>query len=258
MNLDSKFMASDYVPLNLASSYEDYERNGSDISVVGSLQKHCSQWKNMGAPLFVLEIIKHGYTIPFKSIPKAKHLRSNYFSRSRPTFVRHSIDELVQKGAVVELKQKPRVVNPLTVSSKNGKLRLVLDLRHVNPHVFKQPCKIEGPETLAKYLPGSSHLFGFDLKAGYHHVDIPAHQSFLGFSFPDHTGRVRYFQFRVMPFGLGPPGFVFTKLLRALIKIWRTNSIRIVAFFDDGICAVYSYEEGLSHAAIVKADLLRC
>ena len=179
-------------------------------------------------------------------------LRNNYSSLSR-----RSIDELLQKGAVTELTYRPIVVNPLTVSSKAGKLRLVLDLRHVNPHIFRQPCKIEGPETIAKYLPGATHMFGFDLKAGYHHVDIvPRHRPYLGFSFTDYKGKQHYFMFLVMPFGLAPAGIVFTKLLRVLIKIWRTNAIKIVVFFDDGMASAFSYQEAVQHSAIVKQDLL--
>ena len=185
-------------------------------------------------------------------MPRPTKLRNNYSSRSRPQFVRGAIDDLVHKGAVSELEIPPIVVNPLTVSVKGEKQCLVLDLRHINPHVFKQPCKIEGPETLAKYLPRSTHLFGFDLKAGYHHVDIiPRHRSYLGFAYTDHRGKERFYAFNVLPFGFGPAGFIFTKLLRVLVKIWRAKSIRAVIFFDDGVVASYSYQEGVSQAVTV-------
>ena len=257
MNLDSKLMSKTFTPLLLASSFDEYEQSDCDISVVGSLHSHADAWESMEAPPFVLDIIQNGYKIPFHSIPKARYLRNNYSSRSRPDFVRRSIDELVQTKAVSELCTKPTVVNPLTVAAKGDKLRLVLDLRHINRHVFRQPCKIEGPETLAKYLPGANCLFGFDLKSGYHHVDIvPRHRPYLGFAYTDYAGRERFFMFNVMPFGLAPAGFVFTKLLRVLIKIWHSKSIRIVAFFDDGISAACSFQEGMLHSAIIKRDLL--
>ena len=99
------------------------------------------------------------------------------------------------------------------------------NLTHVNRYVHKQPCNIEGAETLHKFLPGSKYLFGFDLKAGYHHVDIQPHQhTLLGFAFNDYKGLERFFVFKVMLFGLSSDGFVFTNLLRVLIKHWRTHS----------------------------------
>ena len=195
------------------------------------------------------------YSLP--KCTKSVYLRNNYLSLSRPEFVRRTIDELIQKGAVAELAKRPIVVNPLTVSSKAGKLRMVLDLRHINPHIFRQPCKIEGPETIAKYLPRATHMFGFDLKSGYHHVDIvPRHRPYLGFAYPDHRGKQRFFMFLVMPFGLAPAGFVFTKLLRVLVKIWQSRSIKIVVFFDDGMASAFSLQEGLQHSTIVKQDLI--
>ena len=62
----------------------------------------------------------------------------------------------------MEVQTPPRVVNPLTVAIKDGKKRLVLDLRYVNKAVLQQKCKIEAAETLAQYLPSSKFLYGFD------------------------------------------------------------------------------------------------
>ena len=95
--------------------------------------RHGIQW---GAPPFILDIIRKGYSIPFQRVPKARFLQNNYSSRSRPVFVRRSIDELLQTKAITELVHRPTVVNPLTVAAKGDKLRL--------RHVFRQPCKIEG------------------------------------------------------------------------------------------------------------------
>ena len=45
-------------------------------------------------------------------------------------------------------------------------------------------------------------LFSFDLKSGYHHVDVfPDHRKYLAFSWDFGVGP-RYFQFTVLPFGL--------------------------------------------------------
>ena len=79
----------------------------------------------------------------------------------------------------------------MTVAIKDGKKRLVLDCRYVNRFIFKQKVKIEGAETIKKYLPRATHMFNFDLKAGYHHLDMnPAQTCFLGFSFTDYKGVV--------------------------------------------------------------------
>ena len=46
-------------------------------------------------------------------------------------------------------------------------------------------------------------MFSFDLKSGYHNVDIFAeHKKFLAFAWKFIDGSVRYFIFSVLPFGL--------------------------------------------------------
>ena len=58
------------------------------------------------------------------------------------------------------------------------------------------------------------------LKSGYHHIDIlEAHQKYLGFSW-EFDGKIPYFVFTVLVFGLATAPFVFTKVLCVLIKHW--------------------------------------
>ena len=81
-------------------------------------------------------------------------------------------------------------------------------------------------------------MITFDLKSGYHHVDI--HQDnwpYLGFSWNNASGHRKFFMFRVLPFGLSTACYVFTKLLRPLVKRWRSQGRRAVIYIDDGICA---------------------
>ena len=49
------------------------------------------------------------------------------------------------------------------------------------------------------------------------------HQTYLGFSWR-FNGVPRYFTFAVLPFGLSSACFCFTKLLRPLVKRWRSMS----------------------------------
>ena len=251
------FMSKDYKIPSITHSYSEYERDGTDISVVGSLRAHRSYWTKFQTPPHILNIVNNGYTIPLTKLPPRRWLPNNKTSREEPQFVQREIDDLITKGAVVEVDSPPHVTNPLTVSRKNDKLRLVLDLRHVNPYVYLKKCKIEGPETLAKFIYDSDHLYGFDLKSGYHHVDIISVQhTLLGFSYKDYSGRTRFFQYVVMPFGLNSAGFIFTRILRVLIKHWRTQQLKILAFFDDGIGSAQGYYQALLHSNIVKTDLV--
>ena len=67
----------------------------------------------------------------------------------------------------------------------NGKKRLILDLRYPNQFVKKSKIKFEDAKAmLYSFIDCSQNrLFSFDIKSGYHHIDIfPPDQEFLGFS----------------------------------------------------------------------------
>ena len=77
-------------------------------------------------------------------------------------------------------------------------------------------------------------MFSFDLKCGYHHVDIiETHQTFLGFAWGS-----QFYVFTVLPFGLSTAPSVFTKLLRPLVHLWRSKGYKAILYLDDGICVV--------------------
>ena len=72
--------------------------------------------------------------------------------------MRESIDDLLQTGAIVECQSPPTVVNPLTVAKKGGKMRLVLDLRHINKKLVLTKYKYEGNDTLLQYVKKGGYL----------------------------------------------------------------------------------------------------
>ena len=62
------------------------------------------------------------------------------------------------------------------------------------------------------------YMFKFDLKSGYHHIDIyPEHQSYLGFRW-DKKEKPQFYFFIVLPFGFSTACYIFTKLLRPLVR----------------------------------------
>jgi hypothetical protein len=65
----------------------------------------------------------------------------------------------------------------------NKKKRLILDLRAVNEHLWKQSVKFEDMRTARQHIKLKSSMFAFDIHLAYHHADIyEPHSEFLGFS----------------------------------------------------------------------------
>ena len=88
---------------------------------------------------------------------------------------------------------------------------------------MKPKFQCEDLRSLSQVIQENSWFFTWDLISGYHHVDIAAeHRIYLGFSRTFQDGMRRYFTFTVLPFGLSTACFCFTKLLRPLVKRWRS------------------------------------
>ena len=225
-------------------------------SVKGRLQSRYDFWdQELQASLFVLAMVKHGYTLPFKERPPPFFAKNNASSRRNSKFVEESINELLSDGLVKEVPEKPYCCNPLTVA-EGKKLRLVLDLRHVNEYIFSPKFKYEDLRTLANMFDKNFYFSTFDIKSGYHHVDITEEdQKYLGFSWIFPNGKTRYFQFTVLPFGLGSACYAFTKLMRPFVKKWRSIGSRSIIYLDDGISGALGHSKALFYSRLSKSDL---
>ena len=62
--------------------------------------------------------------------------------------------------------------------------------------------------------------------------------------------------FTVLPFGLNSSGYIFTKVVRQLVKHWRLNNIKIVVYLDDGFGVAENFETCSKHAEKVKSDIV--
>ena len=120
--------------------------------VAGRLIKHVDFWKNeLQASNFVLNIIKHGYSLPFTTTPKKFYSPNNKSSLRNRKLVEQSIAELIRNRCIREVTEPPHCINPLTVV-EGDKPRLVLDLRHVNEYLIKQKFQYENLTTLSEML----------------------------------------------------------------------------------------------------------
>ena len=152
------------------------------------------------------------------------------------------------------------VVNPLSVSvQSDGKKRLILDLRHVNFFVKKCKIKFEDAKSfLQSLLPRpTAWACSFDIKSGYHHIEIfESDQECLGFSWVL-EGVTKYFKFTVLPFGLSVGPYIFSKVMRPLVRYWRSKALSIVVYLDDGISAAQSFSKCEEHSLLVRSDLFK-
>ena len=225
------------------------------VNVKGNLRRKL--WKRIGTSKFILNVIERGYILPFLSLPEPAVFRNNRSSLAHAKFVEDAIRELVESGRVLEVVVPPLVVNPLSVST--GKKRLILDLRYVNKCLRKMRVKYEDWKIASSYFMTEAFMFSFDLKSGYHHIEIfEGHQTYLGFSWKHGSSNfTKFYVFTVLPFGLSSAPHIFTKTLKPLEKHWRHQGICIAIFLDDGWAIERDRQVCSSVSKAVKPILVR-
>ena len=122
----------------------EYEQGQKEIIVKHRLRDHIDFWKSINANDFIIDTIFNGYKILFCSLPPVSFSKNNKSALLESKFVSEAIRDLLDRGLVTESEHTPKVINPLSVSiQNNGKRRLILDLRLVNMHIWKQSVKYD-------------------------------------------------------------------------------------------------------------------
>ena len=84
-------------------------------------------------------------------------------------------------------------------------------------------------------LSRSDFLASFDLANQFFHVRLAeADRKFFGFAFPDETGQLQYYQFKVMAYGFSPAVSVVTRLLKPVKAYLHELGIKLSIYVDDG------------------------
>ena len=95
-------------------------------------------------PQFTIEVSEFGHRLPFIYIPTPNVLNNNRSALAEAPFVKEAIQILLELNCIAELSVPPEIVNALSVSiQKSSKKRLILDLRHINLHLFVNIFKCE-------------------------------------------------------------------------------------------------------------------
>ena len=180
-------------------------------------------------------ILREGFALPFTKEPEPASFNNNRSVLNNRESVTREILDLLSSGRIREVNiSEVHTVNPLTVANNGEKLRLIIDRRHINQYLQVPKFKCDDIRLVNELFDKGDFFFKFDIRSGYHRIDIhPAYQKFFAFAWSI-SGQVRYFVFTVLVFGLSSAPFVFTKVLKVLIKHWHSFGIRIIAFIDDG------------------------
>ncbi|KAM4749018.1 stereocilin [Rhinophrynus dorsalis] len=173
-----------------------------------------------------------GYQIEFYTPPVQKVVPDPFvFSRADAKLVDAEVGDLLQKDAIrfVSDDNDGFISNIFLVKKKDAGLRPVINLCELNLFVLYRHFKMEGIHLLRDLLLPADWLVKIDLKDAYLTVPMaPISQAFLRFLWQGQT-----WQFTCLPFGLSSAPWCFTKLLKPVIYLLRSQGVRLIIYLDD-------------------------
>jgi hypothetical protein len=240
-------------------NYYEYESGQAKPIIKGRLKSALSFWRDtIKAPASVLAVIESGFTLDFIVKPPKMHFKNNRSAYDNCTFVNLAVKDLLDLNLIVEVKDRPHVVSPLSVATNGNKKRLILDLSILNEYIIHEKIKLEDQNDFYELAKFCKYVACYDIKSCYHQIDMNEEfVTYLGFEW-FHNGAKRYFIFLVVPFGLSSAPRICKKLFRPLVKRWRLLGIVNILYYDDGIIGGFNYKTTLKSSNIVFNDLLKC
>lgn len=196
---------------------------------MGSLR--ASAWLCINAPETIVNWILEGVPLHLATNPPTCVLQNRNFTWTQAKFVGKEVALLLQRDSIrlVEARFAWCVLPISVVLKKSGKLRLVLDCRHVNEHIQCPSFKQEGVDSVAQQISEGNHLVSIDLERGFHHLKLrPDQRKYVCFQW-----RGKIYQWVAMPFGLKCAPYLFSKTVHPVVLHFRKIGIRNSVWVDD-------------------------
>ena len=220
-----------------------------NLPVGARLQNFWERWLKLGAGPKVVQILKEGYTLPFRARPKLTRsptVISCYGNPQKNSYLLEALHQLIDKNAV-ELVQNHTFLgffNRLFLVPKpNNKWRPILDLSHLNLFLKTEKFKMETPETIRTSLKQGEWVTSIDFKDAYFHIPIQEQsRKYLRFHVQGET-----YQFKALPFGLSTAPLEFTVVAKEVKLMATFKGIRIHQYLDDWLVRANSHQVCLQH-----------
>ena len=200
-----------------------------NLPVGARLQNFWQTWLDLGASPKVVQILKDGYTLPFRIRPKLKRsptVISCYVNPHRNSYLLEALHQLIAKNAVELVKHQTSLgfFNRLFLVRKpNNKWRPILDLSKLNLFLKTEKLKTETPESIRTSLQQGEWVTSIDFKDAYFHIPIQEQsRKYLRFHVQGQT-----FQFKALPFGLSTAPLEFTVVVKEVKLMAIHKGIRI-------------------------------
>ncbi len=168
--------ADSFPPLHDLRTYE-FESDGlGSGQSMGSLQQSVKFWEDIGASGTVLDWIRYGVPLRWRSGPvRDSVLRNLESAMEHASFVDMALAELLAAGAVRHTSVRPAMVSPLGVVPKpnsKDKFRSIVNMRYVNQTIVVPKFRMETLSSLDDLPKSQDFMVSFDFKSGFWHIPL--------------------------------------------------------------------------------------
>ena len=219
-----------------------------NLPVGARLQIFWQTWLEMGAGLRIVQILREGYTLPFRirsNLTRSPTVISCYVNPHRNSYLMEALHQLIDKNAVELVHNQTSLgfFNRLFLVPKPNKWRPILDLSKLNLFLKVEKFKMETPETIRTSLQQGEWVTSIDFKDAYFHIPIQEQsRKYIRFHVQDRT-----YQFKALPFGLSTVPLEFTVIVKEVKLMAIHKGIRIHQYLDDWLVRATSHQDCLQH-----------
>ena len=213
------------------------------------LQNFWQTWLGLGASPAVVQILREGYTLPFRTRPNLTRFPtvvSCYVNPHRNSYLLEALHQLMAKHAIELVRNQTSLgffKRLFLVPKPNNKWRPILDLSKLNIFLKVGKFKMETPETIRTSLQKREWVTSVDFKDAYFHIPIQEQsRKYLRFHIQGRT-----YQFKALPFGLSTAPMEFTVLAKEVKLMAMHQGIRIHQYLDDWLVRAGSQQVCLHH-----------
>ena len=199
-----------------------------DNFLFNRIRSWLATWRRIRANPVVLSWLSSGVRVRWADgrPPAPFHIREYHITHAEQTAWHELKHRYLRTGAIRPARDRRYVSAAFLRPKKDGGMRLVIDLRHLNNHCAKSSCSYETLASLRELIEPGDWMVSFDVQDAFHHIGIAASdRKFFTFGIDGEL-----WECNVIPFGWTASPMLFTKMMRQVIRFLRSPQETVPAF----------------------------